>query len=325
MITRPMLATKIKPEQYGDIEFPILMSPKLDGIRSLKVNGKCLSRKFKPIRNNFVRNWIEKNLPDGVDGELFVRGKKFNDITSGIMSEDGFPDFYIALFDYVVDDMTAPYQVRYNDLIYLIASLTPEQKKHVELVHHIQINNVIELQEYEQECIDKGYEGAMVRSMNGPYKNGRSTLREGYLIKIKRISDSEAVVIGFVEGEHNENEAGINELGLTKRSHEQDGKVLADTLGAFQVKDIKHGWDFSLGTGDGLTQELRKEIWDHKDKYMGKIVKYKYQPYGMLDKPRFPIWLGFRDESDMSEDGSEDSDAEEEKSPTKTMSLLDFK
>jgi DNA ligase-1 len=320
-----MLATKIKPEQYGNIEFPILMSPKLDGIRCLKVGGRCLSRKFKPIRNNYVRNWIESNLPDGVDGELFVRGKRFNDITSGIMSEEGYPDFYFAIFDYVIDDLTAPYSVRYNDVVQLVHGLTLEQRKHVEIVYHIVIKDVIELQDYEQECIRKGYEGAMVRSMSGPYKNGRSTLKEGYLLKIKRISDSEAVIIGFEEGIHNENEAEISELGYTKRSHEQDGVVMADTLGSFKVRDIKHGWEFSLGTGDGLTQELRKEIWDHQDKYMGKIVKYKYQPYGMVDKPRFPVWLGFRDESDMSEDGSEDGDEEQEEKPkVKTTSLLDF-
>jgi len=323
MITRPMLATKIKPEQYGSLKFPILMSPKLDGIRCLKVNGRCLSRKFKPIRNNYVRNWIEKNLPDGVDGELFVRGKKFNDITSGIMSEDGFPDFYFALFDYVKDNLGTTYPTRYENLVDLVRSNIERYDNKVIVVIHDVINDIEGLKKYEQWAIDQGYEGAMIRSMNGPYKNGRSTLREGYLLKVKRISDSEAVIIGFEEGIHNENPESLNELGYTKRSHEQDGVVMADTLGSFQVRDIKHGWEFSLGTGDGLTQELRKEIWDHQDKYKGKIVKYKYQPYGMVDKPRFPVWLGFRDESDMSEDGSEDEEPEE-KLKAKTTSLLNF-
>jgi hypothetical protein len=32
---------------------------------------------------------------------------------------------------------------------------------------------------------------------------------------------------------------------------------------------------------------------------MGKVVKYKSQPTGVKDKPRFPVFLGFRDVVDM--------------------------
>jgi len=35
------------------------------------------------------------------------------------------------------------------------------------------------------------------------------------------------------------------------------------------------------------------------DNLMGKVVKYKSQPTGVKDKPRFPVFLGFRDKVDM--------------------------
>ena len=86
---------------------------------------------------------------------------------------------------------------------------------------------------------------------------------------------------------------------MTKRSSKKADKQKADTLGEFFVKDVKTGLEFYIGTGQGLTKALRKEIWNNKDSYVGKLIKYKYQPSGQKDLPRFPSWLGFRDERDM--------------------------
>ena len=51
-----------------------------------------------------------------------------------------------------------------------------------------------------------GFEGAMVRSLDGRYKNGRSTLREGLLLKVKPWKDSEAEILEVYEMMRNENE-----------------------------------------------------------------------------------------------------------------------
>jgi hypothetical protein len=71
------------------LPFPVLATPKLDGIRCLKLGGKALTRSFKPISNRFVREWIEANLPDGVDGELMLRDGTFSETTSAIGRRDG--------------------------------------------------------------------------------------------------------------------------------------------------------------------------------------------------------------------------------------------
>ena len=42
---------------------------------------------------------------------------------------------------------------------------------------------------------------------NAPYKQGRSTVREGYLLKVKTFLDDEATVVRFEERMHNGNEA----------------------------------------------------------------------------------------------------------------------
>ena len=56
-ITKPMLAGKC--EQPESLNFPLLATPKLDGIRCLKINGRALTRSFKPVSNRFIREWIE--------------------------------------------------------------------------------------------------------------------------------------------------------------------------------------------------------------------------------------------------------------------------
>jgi len=99
---------------------------------------------------------------------------------------------------------------------------------------------------------------------------------------------------------HNKNEKKTNELGLSKRSSSKENKVPAGTLGKFLVKDITTGVEFKVGTGDGLTLELRQEVWDNQEKYMGELIKYKFQKHGTKDKPRSPVWLGFRPTEDMS-------------------------
>src|SRR5713101_3979205 len=67
MVTRPMLCAKL--DDPSQLRFPALATPKIDGIRCLKIDGAAVSRSFKPIRNRHIR-WKFLALPDGIDGEL---------------------------------------------------------------------------------------------------------------------------------------------------------------------------------------------------------------------------------------------------------------
>jgi DNA ligase-1 len=71
-ITRPMLSAKFDnfEQEKHNLKFPLLATPKLDGIRCVKVYGKALSRTFKPIPNKYVREKIEAEIPDNTDMEL---------------------------------------------------------------------------------------------------------------------------------------------------------------------------------------------------------------------------------------------------------------
>jgi len=277
------------------IIFPVMATPKIDGIRCLVVKGQALTRSFKPIPNNHIRTSIEAVCPDGFDGEI-VCGKTFQDVQSMVMSEDGEPEFQYLVFD-SVRDINLTYAERqihlaedfsHSDIIKIAKPLYAETANNLE-----QLNKIMDRH------LEQGHEGTMIRSPSSPYKCGRATLKEGYLTAIKPFVDGEATVIGFEERMHNTNAPTLDAFGRTERSTHKDNMVPMDTLGAFICRDDA-GNVFNLGTGKGLTDELRKEIWDNMGKYIGRNVHYRYQKHGSLDKPRIPIWHGFRDPKDMS-------------------------
>jgi DNA ligase-1 len=294
MITQPLLAAK-KPV-FEKLKFPVLATPKIDGIRCIKVNGQALSRSFKPIPNHHIRKMIEEHCPDGFDGEILC-GDGFSDVQSMVMSREGTPEFTYLVFDYVDGSLEESYTSRQINLAKAFCHtplLTFCKPLYGEL-----INNVDELQLIMERHLLEGHEGTMIRTPESPYKCGRSSLKEGYLIAIKEFVDAEAEVIGFEEQMKNNNEATLDAFGHKERSSHNENKVAAGMLGAFIVKS-EDGTTFKIGTGVGLTQELRKKIWENQSDYLGKLVHYRFQPHGVKDRPRIPSYYGFRNKEDMS-------------------------
>ncbi|MBE2180193.1 MAG: ATP-dependent DNA ligase [Chthoniobacterales bacterium] len=290
-IKKPMLAGKC--ERPEALNFPVLATPKLDGIRCLKIGGRALTRSFKPISNTFAREWIEANLPDGVDGELMLRGGTFNATTSAIGRESGEPDFVFHVFDFVNDGLDVPYACRVRELERL-----PEWD-HVAKVLPVEIRDADELAAFEERCLAEGYEGVMVRDPAGPYKCGRSTEREGWLLKIKRFEDAEAVVLESYEGMSNQNEAERDAFGRTKRSLSKAGMVGRGELGGFVVRVVDTGVEFRLGYNHVLGGVDRVSLWERREELVGRLVKFRHQPSGAKDAPRFPKFVGWREAWDL--------------------------
>jgi DNA ligase-1 len=290
---KPLLSGKVDVKNLGALNFPLFASPKIDGIRCLSQNGG-VSRTLKPIPNINIREMFkEADLAKfNLDGEL-ISGENFQETTSMVMSDNKQGDFTYYVFDIVNPNQT--FDHRFKTL-----TLLKEQgnfPQWVKVVPHKIIYNVKELEAYEIKCLEEGHEGIMLRAPGGEYKFGRSTDKEGILLKMKRFVDDEATIIGFEPLMKNTNEATTDALGHSHRSSKKEGKVEQDTLGKFIC--LWRGKELKIGSGQGLTAELRKEIWNNKKKYMGKIVKFKYQDYGIVELPRIPIFIGFRDKRDM--------------------------
>ena len=288
---KPMLAAAT---DGSALQYPLLTSPKFDGVRCLIVNGIAMSRSLKPIPNLFVQHLFGRTEFSGLDGELIIGKPNAKDVyqrtVSGVMTRSGDPE--IAF--YVFDDFSAfgTFERRLavaKRRVRVLSCAMP--------VHHELILTLEQLLAFEETCLIQGFEGVMLRDPAGPYKPGRSTLKEEWLLKLKRFVDSEAKILGVKQLMHNANEATTNELGQKERSSHKAGKVAKELLGAFIVKDLKSKVEFEIGTG--FTLEQRQWMWKDQKKLVGKLVKYKFQPVGVKDKPRFPVFLGFRELIDL--------------------------
>lgn len=288
---KPMLASPAGPV----IPYPMLLSPKLDGVRCLIINGTAVGRSLKPIPNIHIQKLFGGHELNGLDGELIVGPCTAKDVfqatQSGVSSIDGKPHVLFHIFD----DFTNPYAPFRQRLD--VAHRRASESVLCEPVMHYGIEEEVDLLTYEEDYLLQGYEGVMLRHPDGPYKFGRSTAKEAWLLKVKRFVDSEAKVVGFSEAQHNTNEAKRNELGQLERSSHKAGKIGKQTLGAVTVMDLKTKVVFDIGTG--FTAEQRLLLWAQGGNLIGRIVKYKSQPIGVKDKPRFPVFLGFRDSIDM--------------------------
>lgn len=286
---RPMLAS---PADLDKLPFPrLLASPKLDGVRAIVKGGVVLSRSLKPIPNQWVQTLFCGM--EHFDGELIVGPPTsktcYTDTVSGVMRVSGKPIVRFYVFDNIEHPTT--------DYLHRVAKMTGERGLNWEFLNHRVIDDLPELLAYEEECLEQGYEGLILRNPDGHYKFGRSTAKEGLLLKVKRFSDAEFEVVGFEERQHNGNEATISELGRTKRSSHKAGKTGRGDLGALIVRRAD-GIEFNVGTG--FDDDLRSHIWAHRADYLGRFAKVKYFAIGMKDAPRHPVFLGFRDERDMS-------------------------
>lgn len=287
---KPMLSATL--EDIQAVKYPVVVSPKLDGIRCLIIGGNAYSRNMKPIPNAFVQRTIGWPTMNGLDGELIVGDPKAPDCyrvtNSGVMSHAGEPKFIF----YVFDDFSDPrrsFTTRFEDAKRKVSNFGG---KFVRMVPHVQKSNPEELHEYEAQHIIAGYEGVMGRSLDGFYKHGRATMREGSLWKLKRFTDGDYRVIGMQEQMHNANEAKIDALGRTERSSHKENLSGKGTMGAFTAMDTQTGVEFNIGTG--FTDDERQDIWDNWPRDLNTLRKYKSLAVGVKDKPRHPVDLGPR-------------------------------
>lgn len=293
---KPMLASTI--EDLDKLTIPLHASAKLDGYRAICLNNTLVSRNLKPIRNTYVREQIEAHMDilNGFDGELCLKDltAPFNEVSSAISREDGTPAFRYVIFD--KHDSEGSYQERFLD------NLDREFPDFVVVVPMKTVNSIEELMEAHINWTSQGFEGTMIRRADGKdyYKHGRSSPRELFLGKIKDFADDEAVILGFIERQHNGNEATKDNLGHTKRSSHLENMVGRGDLGAIVVKSDKFSEPFNVGSG--FDDSLRAKIWDNRKDYIGKLVTFTHQPSGAKaeGKPRFPVFKAFRESWDMS-------------------------
>ncbi len=304
---------------YEDrVKFPCLIQAKIDGVASYNRNGKIVGRSLKAHENKFTTNkWSVPEL-HGFCGEMTSgynpTGNDLCRITSGdLRRHEGEPDIHWWIFDFCTDETKElPYLERMKIASDLFLKTIPDslaEKMH--FVETVVVHDMQGLLEEENVYLDEGYEGAIIRDMNAPFKYGRCGKTFMGAWRIKRFIDAEFLIEEILEGEHNNNEAKTNLLGRTERSTMQEnmlpngmvgtlrGTLLEDVLDP-QTKEIilKAGIKIDVAPGS-MPHSERKYYFDNQNELLMKIGKFKLFPKGVKDKPRFAQFQGIRNFNDM--------------------------
>jgi DNA ligase-1 len=331
---RPMLAPPNNPLKYPnyfkELQFPLLFSPKLDGIRcTVKKFAqmhftsdletihdestavyRCMSREFLELPSRQVQEFFTPF--EELDGEIIVGDETdfdvFNRTQSYVMSADKWTDdLKFRVFDYADPEiMYSPFEERLayaGDQIEYYKRVANALHIDVSLVKHIMCRNLEELLQAESEALELGYEGGMMRAPLGKYKGAdgganRGTWKEGLIYKLKRFEDFEAQVIGFIEAKENQNEKQADAFGLTKRSTAKAGMVAGGTLGKLICR-MQDGKEAVFGCGV-MRHPERLYVWEHQDEYLFKYVTIRHFPHGAKDNIRMGRFNGWRDKMDFN-------------------------
>ena len=300
--TKPMLAASLLPsnaehtdqnilEAMSKLKYPVLATLKKDGIRAIKL-GELASRTLKRIPNLSIQKRSEK-LPYYLDMELWNPALSYDEVESIVMSREH-PDTDKIQF-HLLDLVSDTKNYLHRCLIIQEDYALHIKYEDIKWTSPILCHNAQALFGVFLTCEQQEGEGICFRTPDSPYKQGRSTLREQYLVKLSRYLRTEVKIIGFTEQLANTNPEKRSPVGMMARRKTVGNSVPKNTLGAF-LCELPNGDKIDVGTGVGLTDALRKEIWLNRDCYFGKQITVKHKPIGQKNKLRHPIFVGFRTE-----------------------------
>ena len=269
----------------------VFVEPKLDGVRVITVcdverdEVKMYSRNGKEL-NNFPKIYEQFDaMLDQLDQSMVFDGEVMSDDFQTLMREihrkggAKTDDAVLNLFDCLpLDDFKA-----------CGSNNTLAQRKqwldgyrfgpNISRVEHILIDlddedGQKQFADYNRLCIDKGFEGIMIKPVTGVYECKRSAL----WLKVKPFIEVSLKVVDTEEG------TGRN----------------AGRLGALIVEGEDDGKFIRTNVGSGLSDDDRTEYWKAKDKLIGQIVEVRAdaitQNQDATDEwsLRFPRFLRFR-------------------------------
>lgn len=308
-IMRPMRASDVTNEDA--IRWPKIVLPKIDGVRSVNMNGDTTGRSLRKHSNRYTTSRFSSPVFLGFDGEMAAAEITHPNLcsltTSALNTADGEPDIQWHLFDYVTETLFHHgYQWRMEALRRKVESL---RHPDLRIVEGRLITSLKEMLEYEEGLLEEGYEGLILRDPNGAYKFGTSTMREQGMLRIKRFIEEDALVTGISEGRKNLNPSKKNLLGRTERSTHKENMVpngMVGTLHCRLLKDMvyrgqvlfKEGMDIDVSPGK-MTEAQAREFLNNPELILNTVVKVKVFPRGGKDKPRFPTFQSLRAKSDM--------------------------
>lgn len=263
----PMTAQK-----YKDVKpaFPLIGQPKFDGGRALTSEKGVFSRYgddmtvavphvFKEV-GFFIR---QGTLPKGIilDGEIYnhdlagklnrimsiLRKKKLTEEEVQFSKENAFY-FVYDCYDPARPDLPLEERLKIISRLKIAAAALSGDRTCFRFTLNVPLRNEEELEEYYRQCLEKKYEGTMLRVPGSPYESG---CRSKNLLKYKPRYDAEYPIVSIEQG--NGKRANMAAKAIIRLPDGKTSKV------NFKWKD-----------------EEKIRIWNDRDKLVGTLATVSY-------------------------------------------------
>jgi DNA ligase-1 len=228
---------------------------------------------FKLLKDELKK--LLKKLPPTFyfDGELYTDKFDF-EMLSGLtrLHEDKIQKPHIELInqiEYHIYDFvdTNELQLTYHDRYQFLKDFFSTHPSTLCInVETFLVKDLNDIKQYHDAFIKEGYEGIMIRAMDGVYELNK---RSKFLQKFKEFEDDEFKIIGYSEGTGSEKGCIIWKC-ITK-----DGKEF----------DVRPRGTF----------ESRQKLFEEGDKYIGKMLTVIFFEYTADGIPRFPVGKAIRE------------------------------
>jgi len=256
----------------------VAVEPKLDGIRCFAIvenkDVRLYARSGKLITNfnSTIGAELIKMGSGCYDGELV--GDDFTAIMRQAYRKENLntDGTYLALFDYLPlkewksSKSKMSCHTRREKLLDKLCDnginldiVQPVDRIHVPPIYE-------EIKSLHDEFVKEGYEGAMIKDLEAPYKFGR-----GYeVMKFKSFDDVDLKIERILQG--------------TGKHEGKMGSVVVNYNGV------------KVQIGSGFSDELREKIWEDPEKFIGRIIEVRYQEETRDGSLRFPTFVCFRND-----------------------------
>lgn len=244
-----------------------LVSEKLDGIRAYWDGNQLLTKTGNIIH---APKWFYADFPSTpLDGELWIERGQFQALTRIVLDSEPNHSAWKNI-NYMVFDLPhnmAPFSQRYRQLQTLIQQQRDQDQQplnHLRWVEHKSLDNLAILVQWLDIISSNNGEGLMLHHKSNNYTAGRTE----HLLKLKNHQDSEAIIIGYEEG---------------------NGKYKG-MMGAVWVKTATNN-TFKIGSGfNDQQRQLPPPI--------GSTIQYRYNGYTDNGIPRFARFIRVRNNPD---------------------------
>lgn len=276
---------------------PKLLEHKIDGVRVLTIIDRSnntvsqFSRNGKPLENfphivEQLQSQIDK-FPTSIvlDGE--VMSSSFQELMKQVHRKSNVKsqDAVLMLFDVIPlghfvkghSDLTQVQRKAYLKKLDPILS----QLSSIDTIDYLEVNfdeyvGQMQFDEYNQQAIENGLEGIMIKDPNAPYECKRTH----HWLKIKPYIEVSLTIVGVEEG------TGRNE----------------GRLGALLCEGIEDNKYIKVNVGSGFSDQQRQEVWEDREKIIGQVVEIRADAITQsqddentwsLRFPRFEKFRGF--------------------------------